>query len=76
MDNLYLSAFLVSLIFFIIKFIEIRFITKEEIILKKLLINTVIVYFSVIIGYYISDQFKISKSIALEAPVFVDGPGF
>ena len=76
MDNLYLSAFLVSLIFFIIKFIEIRFVTKDEIILKKLLIDTIVVYFSVIIGYFISDQFKISKSITLEAPVFVDGPGF
>ena len=76
MDNLYLSAFLVSLIFFIIKFIEIRFVRKDAILLKKLLIDSIVVYFSVIIGYFISDQFKISKSITLEAPVFVDGPGF
>ena len=75
MDNLYLSAFIVSSIFFIIKFIEVRFITKEEIILKKI-INTIVVYFSVIVGYFISDQFKISKSLTNEAPVFTDGPGF
>jgi hypothetical protein len=76
MDNLYLSAFIVSSIFFIIKFIELRFITKEEIILKKMIINTIVVYFSVIVGYFISDQFKISKSLTNEAPVFTDGPGF
>lgn len=76
MDNIYLVSFVISIIYLISKFLEMRFVTKENIALKTLVINTLIVYFSVIIGYFLIDQFNLKAKTLVEAPVFTDGPGF
>ena len=76
MENIYFSGIIISILFFILKFLECRFISKEEINLKKLVIDTIFVYFSVIIGYYTLNQFEINTNNLVEAPVFSDGPGF
>ena len=76
MDNIYLVSFVISIIYLISKFLEMRFVTKENIALKTLVINTLIVYFSVIIGYFLIDQFNLKTKTLVEAPVFTDGPGF
>lgn len=76
MENIYFSGIVISIIYFISKFLENRFITKDEINLKQFIINTVLVYFSVISGYFIINQFDISTKPFIEAPVFADGPGF
>ena len=56
--------------------VENRFVTKGEINLKQLIINTVLVYFSVISGHFIINQFDVTTKPLMEAPVFADGPGF
>jgi len=76
MDNIYLTAFIVSFIFLIAKFIEMRFITKENKSFKSTIIDTIIVYFSFIIGYFIIEQFSLKTQTLTEAPVFIDKPGF
>ena len=76
MDNIYLTAFIVSFIFLIAKFIEMRFIIKENKSFKSTIIDTIIVYFSFIIGYFIIEQFSLKTQILTEAPVFIDKPGF
>ena len=76
MDNIYLVSFVISTIFFILKFIEMRFIIRENVALKTLLINTVLVYLSVVVGYYLVEQFDINTKNLVVAPVFVDNPGF
>ncbi len=76
MNNIFINALCVCLIYGIIKFFETRFILKEKIILKKIVIDSLIVYFSVILGYFIIDQFYNNKAKLMQAPVFIDNPNF
>jgi len=76
MDNIYISSLAVSIVFFISKFFEIRFILKEKVNLKQLLIDTFLVYFSVIIGFFIINQFADKTKNLIQAPVFIDNPKF
>ena len=76
MDNIYLTAFIVAFIFLIAKFLEMRFITKENKPIKVIVIDTIFVYFSVLIGYFIIEQFNLKTKALVEAPVFVDNPKF
>ncbi len=80
MNNIFVVAAIISITFIIAKFIEMRFIEKESKPLKYLIRDSLLVYFSVIVGYFISDQLKSvaqsggenSKSL----PVFTDNPEF
>ena len=83
MTSSFWNAFIISLVYFIAKFMEMRFIIKENKPLKILVRDTFIVYFSVIIGELLLDQMNTiiqfggggeggSKTI----PVFTDDPKF
>jgi len=76
MDNIYLIAFSVAIVFMLAKFFEVRFILKERIVLKQLVIDTILTYFSVIIGYFVIDQFADKTKSFTQAPVFIDNPKF
>ena len=52
MNNIFIIATVISFIFLIIKIIELRFIEKEQKPLKLLIKDTLLVYFSVICGYF------------------------
>ena len=56
MDNIFIIATVVSVIFLILKFIEMRFVDNENKPLKLLIRDTLLVYFSVIFGYFIMEQ--------------------
>jgi hypothetical protein len=58
MHNIFLISAIISVIFFIIKFIEMRFIEKESKPLKLLIRDSLLVYFSVLAGSFILDQLK------------------
>jgi len=76
MDNIYIVALSVSIVFIISKFFEIRFILKEKVNLKQLLIDSILVYFSVIIGNFVIEQFADKAKNLTQAPVFIDTPKF
>ena len=76
MDNIYLVAMTIAIIFLITKFIEMRFVIKENKNFKTLIIDTIIVYLSVIFGYFVVEQFGDQTKNLTEAPVFVDQPKF
>lgn len=76
MDNIYLFALAISIVFLISKFFEIRFILKEKVNIKQLVIDTIIVYFSVILGILIIEQFIDKTKNFTQAPVFIDAPKF
>ena len=81
MDNIFAIATVISVIFLISKFIEMRFIEKEAKPLKLLLRDSLLVYFSVICGYFILEQLKpminqVGGDVASITPVFTDNPGF
>jgi len=80
MNNIFIVAAVISIIFLISKFIEMRFIEKESKPLKLLIRDTLLVYFSVIVSNFVLEQFEhtihnseISKTVT---PVFTDNPGF
>ena len=61
MENYFYSASVLSIIFFICKFIEMRFITKSNKSLKELMIDSSYVFFSVVVGLFIIEQFNGQK---------------
>jgi hypothetical protein len=73
-------AGVIAVIYLIAKFIEMRFVEKENKPLKLLIRDTLLVYFSVIVGHFILEQLKPVIQQGGEAttstPVFTDNPGF
>ena len=84
MSNVFVLATVISFTFFIVKFIEMRFIEKENKPLKLLVRDTLFVYFSVIAGDFVVQQLKpiIAQSGGElgagggATKAFVDNPGF
>ena len=81
MDNkIFIVATIISVIFLIVKFVEMRFVEKENKPLKVLIRDTIVVFFSVICGNLILDQLTpiIDDGLKtnISTPVFTDNPGF
>jgi hypothetical protein len=79
MENIFIIAAIISVIFLIAKFIEMRFIEKENKPFKLLIRDALLVYFSVVVGYYILQQINpIMNNISggASTPIFTDNPGF
>lgn len=80
MDNIFIIATVISIVFLISKFIEMRFIDNESKPLKLLIRDTLLVYFSVISGYFIMEQLKpVLETVGetISAPqVFTGNPEF
>ena len=77
MESIFLIAAIISIIFFIAKFIEMRFIEKENKPLKLLMRDSLLVYVSVVSGYFILDQLKpVIQHGGVNPMVFTDNPEF
>ena len=78
MDSIFIIAAVVSFVFLIFKFIEMRFIDKDSKPLKLLIKDSLFVYFSVLLGSFILDQVKpLRISDEIRPPqVFTGNPEF
>lgn len=79
MDNIFLLAGIISLIYFIGKFLEMRYIDKEPKPLKFLIRDSLLVYVSVVLGSFVIEQLKpvINETEIPTAPLaFTDNPPF
>jgi len=79
MNNIFVFATIISIVFFISKFIEMRFVEKESKPLKLLIRDTLLVYFAVIVGNFLIDQLMpvMNLTDTMRAPVvFTDNPEF
>jgi hypothetical protein len=79
MNNIFLFAGIISIIFFIIKFVEMRVIDKESKPLKLLIRDSLVVYVSVVSGNFIVGQlepFIVGENVVQTPNVFVDNPAF
>ena len=76
MEKLFINAAIVSVIFLLIKFGEMRIINKENKPLKELVRDAFIVYMSYLIGIFILDQISSSELNTEATKIFVDAPGF
>lgn len=77
MENYLIQSGIVAFIYLLLKFVEMRIVSKETKPIKELLRDTIIVYLSVIVGLYIIHEFMPSGEAAKTVTnVFVDNPGF
>jgi len=82
MKNVFIISAIISITFFIAKFLEMRYVEKESKPLKLLLRDTLLVYFSVIIADFVMQQINpimISGGGTTNTKVtqvFTDNPGF
>ena len=79
--NTFAVAGIISFVFFIVKFIEMRFVDKENKPLKFLIRDTLLVYFSVIAGSFVLEQLKpvihAGENVIISSPqVFTGNPEF
>ena len=78
-SNIFVNAGAAAILFLIMKFIEMRFIEKENKPLKELIKDTLIVYISVLSGFYLLDQLSpMMESIGHDSvpAVFTGNPEF
>mgnify|MGYP001210920345 CR=1 FL=1 len=80
MENSIQIAIIIAVVFFIIKFIDIKFIKKSDQPLKSILIDSLITFVSTILGLFIMDQFGFVKSMiggsTDQVQAFVSNPEF
>jgi hypothetical protein len=75
--EIFVTAAIISFVFLIAKFLEMRFIEKEAKPLKYLIRDSLIVYFSVVAGYFVINQLNpVLEGGKKLTPVFTDNPGF
>ena len=78
-SNIFVNAGAAAILFLIMKYIEIRFIEKENKPLKELIKDTLIVYISVLSGFYLLDQLSpMMESVSSDniPAVFTGNPEF
>ena len=79
MDNIFLVAGIISVIFFIGKFLEMRYVDNESKPLKLLIRDSLLVYISVVSGNFIVEQLNpvINEIEIQNVPLaFTDNPPF
>ncbi len=77
MSNVFIMALIISSVYLLCRFIEMRFILKENKPLKLLLRDTLIVYIAVICGTFVMDQVGSLSDVVKTSPnVFTTEPDF
>jgi hypothetical protein len=71
----FISGLAISFIYVIIKFIEMKFVTKKNIPLKLIFRDSLIIYLSSVLGLFVLEQFS-NKIIKTATQVFTDKPSF
>lgn len=77
--NIYVVAFVISVVYMIIKIVENKFIKKQEKFIKNVLIDGMFIFSSTIIGNYILNQINVlsNKSSIVDVPeAFIGNPTF
>lgn len=74
-NNNLIHAGIVSVFFLVFKLVEMKIIIKENIPPKQLLRDTIIVFISVLLGKYLSEQFE-NATGGKFIEVFTDNPSF
>lgn len=79
MDNIFLVALIISFVFFIGKFLEMRYVDNEPKPLKLLVRDTLLVYVSVVFGTFVINQLNqlVNETEVPNVPLaFTDNPPF
>jgi hypothetical protein len=79
MDNIFLVAGIISIIFFVAKFLEMRYVEKESKPLKILIRDALVVYFCVVACIFILEQLTLvikDTIVPTSTIAFTDNPLF
>ena len=77
MDNMFLNAGIIAVVYLLIRFAEMRIILKESRPLKDLVKDTLLVYLSIIVGMYVIEQVMPNENSGNKIlGAFTDAPGF
>jgi len=78
MKNIFIISLIISFVFLLFKFIEMRFINKENKSLKPLVRETAFVFISSIVSFFLVEQFTPAiDNLKIDTPnVFVGEPLF
>jgi hypothetical protein len=77
MDNVFLNAGIIAVVYLLIRFAEMRIVLKESKPLKELAKDTLLVYFSIVLGIYVIEQVIPGESGGNKViGAFTDAPGF
>jgi|TARA_A100001011_G_C13649650_1_gene571170 hypothetical protein len=71
-----ITASVIAVVFAISKFIEVRFVQKEDVAIKNIIRDTIMVYISSVIGLFILEQVSETVGIKSGTSVFVGNPDF
>ena len=74
--SIFLTAIAISIIYIIFRFIEMRFFLKENIPLKILFRDTLLVYLSVLLGDFVLNQINPMSVINNQPEIFTNDPSF
>ena len=76
-QSIFITAGMISLVYIIIKYLEMKFIVKEPKPVKIMIRDTIIVYLSAIVGLYIISEFISTDGVIKSVTnVFTDTPSF
>lgn len=74
--SIFINAIAVAVCYLIFRFIEMRFLLKENKPLKFLIRDTLIVYLSVLLGNFVLQQIGLSNITVRVPKVFTNDPDF
>ena len=76
-NSIFYVAGAISVIYLVVKFLEMRFIVKENKPMKHIFRDALIVYFSSIGGHYLIQQFQpITENLTEKVSAFTNPPDF
>jgi hypothetical protein len=75
MKNIFYISTIITIVYFLLKFIEIKYILNEDKSLKELLRETIMVYLSILTGMFIYNQFN-DNNTDKNIDVFLDKAPF
>lgn len=77
-DNLFLNAGIISVIYLVFRFMEMRFILKENKPIKLLMRDTLLVYVSIVLGKFLLRELMPVKDLisGSNIDVFTNNPDF
>lgn len=81
MENIYVLSITIAIVHFIIKYIERNVIKKDEIALKTMVRDSIIVFIASVIGFFLMDQLtpmlnETAKMSGRGSVAFTDNPNF
>ena len=79
MTNNLLISLIISIIYLLFKFFDMRFIKKENLPIKNLVLDSCLVFISSLLTFFLFNQFNLNEILSNESAApeaFVDTPNF